>query len=159
MKRLSGILVLAAIAVLAHADDFTGKVVAITDGDTIKVMHNGLAERVRLWGIDCPESRQAFGSRAKQFTGDQAFGKVVTVRVRGVDPFKRTDAEIILPDGRNLNRALVRAGLAGWFQRYARQAVLADLEVEARTARRGLRADKNPIPPWEFRKPRGMPAR
>jgi endonuclease YncB( thermonuclease family) len=48
MKRLSRILVLAAFvafAVLARTEDFTGKVVAITDGDTVKVMHNGLAGR------------------------------------------------------------------------------------------------------------------
>src|SRR5689334_4061345 len=58
--------------------------------------------------------------------------KMVTVQVRDVDRYKRTVAEIILPDGRNLNRELVRAGLAWWYQRYARHgAVLADLEVEA----------------------------
>ena len=69
--------------------------------------------------------------------------------------YKRTVAEIILPDGRNLNRELVRAGLAWWYGRYARhEAVLADLEVEARAAHRGLWADKDPIPPREFRKPK-----
>ena len=49
---------LAAVAAAAlYAEDFTGKVVAITDGDTIKVMHNGASERIRLWGIDCPEMK------------------------------------------------------------------------------------------------------
>jgi endonuclease YncB( thermonuclease family) len=82
---------LAAVAAVAlWAEDFTGKVVAITDGDTIKVMHNGAAERIRLWGIDCPESKQAFGTRATQFTGDLAFGQTVTVKVRDVDRYKRT---------------------------------------------------------------------
>jgi micrococcal nuclease len=74
-------------------------------------MHNGLAERIRLWGIDCPESKQAFGTRAKQLTGDLAFGKEVTVRVRDVDRYKRTVAEIILQDGRNLNREWYAPGL------------------------------------------------
>jgi micrococcal nuclease len=55
VKRLSRIFVLAAFAILARAENFSGKVVAITDGDTIKTIHNGLAERVRLWGTDCPE--------------------------------------------------------------------------------------------------------
>lgn len=59
--------------------------VGISDGDTIRVLHNGAAERVRLWSIDCPESKQPFGSRAKQLTGDLAFGQMVTVRVRDVD--------------------------------------------------------------------------
>jgi len=123
-------------------------------------MHNGLAERIRIWGIDCPESKQAFGTRAKQFTGDLAFPRVVTVRVRDVDRYKRTVAEIILPDGRNLNRELVRAGPAWWYQRYARhETILDELEVESRPAGRGLLADKSPVPPWEFRKPRATPAR
>jgi micrococcal nuclease len=123
-------------------------------------MHNRLAERIRLSGIDCPEAKQAFGTRAKQFTGDLAFGQVVTVHVRDVDRYKRTVAEIILPDGRSLNRELVRAGLAWWFQRYARhETILAELEVDARAAQRGLWADKNPIPPWEFRNPTTTPAR
>lgn len=47
------------------AETFSGKVVAVTDGDTIKVMHQGRTERVRLEGIDCPEKHQTFGKRAK----------------------------------------------------------------------------------------------
>jgi len=129
-------LILAVIAVVASAADFEGKVVSISDGDTIRVMHNGAAERIRLWGIDCPEAKQAFGTRAKQFTGNLAFGKVVTVRVRDIDRYKRTVAEIILPDGRNLNWELVRARLGWWYQRYTREdEELARLEVEARRAR------------------------
>src|SRR4051795_3421063 len=101
---------LVAVAATLLAADFTGKVVAITDGDTIKVMHDGVAEKIRLWGIDCPESKQPFGTRAKQFTGDLAFGKEVQVHVRDVDRYHRTVAEIVLRDGRNLNQELVRAG-------------------------------------------------
>ncbi len=48
--------------------DFTGKVVGVSDGDTITVLHSGKGERIRLHGIDCPEKRQPFGKRAKQFT-------------------------------------------------------------------------------------------
>ena len=110
--------------------DFTGTVVAITDGDSIKIKRNGAAERIRLWGIDCPDAKQPFGTRAKQFTGDLAFGLVVTVKVRDIDRYKRTVAEIILPDGRNLNRELVRAGLAWWYQH--------ELEHGARNWKRGL---------------------
>ena len=53
------------------ATDFTGRVIGVTDGDTITVLHNGKGERIRLHGIDCPEKRQAFGKRAKQFTAQQ----------------------------------------------------------------------------------------
>jgi endonuclease YncB( thermonuclease family) len=63
---------------------------------------------------------QAFGSTAKKFTGDLAFGKTVSVRVRDVDRYHRMVAEITLPDGRVLNHELVRAGLAWWYRKYAR---------------------------------------
>jgi endonuclease YncB( thermonuclease family) len=135
------------------AADFTGKVVGISDGDTIRVMRNGAAERVRLWGIDCPESKQPFGTRAKQLTGDLAFGQTVTVRVRDTARYGRIVAEVIRPDGRNLNHELVRAGLAWWYQQFARRDnVLAALEQEARAAKRGLWTDPQPVPPWEWRR-------
>ena len=54
---------------------FAGRVVGVTDGDTISVMRDGRSVRVRLEGIDCPERGQDFGQRAKQFTSDMAFGK------------------------------------------------------------------------------------
>ncbi len=60
----------ALFATPALAADFTGRVVGVSDGDTITVLHNGKGERIRLHGIDCPEKRQAFGKRAKQVTSD-----------------------------------------------------------------------------------------
>ncbi len=64
-------------AAQALAADFTGRVVGVSDGDTITVLHNGKGERIRLHGIDCPEKRQAFGNRAKQFTSKLIFVKSV----------------------------------------------------------------------------------
>jgi len=56
--------------------EFTGQVVGIVDGDTIDVLHNGKTERVRLYGIDCPEKKQPYGKKAKWFTSDLAFRKL-----------------------------------------------------------------------------------
>jgi micrococcal nuclease len=96
---------------------------------------------------------QAFGTTAKKFTGDLAFGKTVNVRVRDIDRYHRMVAEITLPDGRMLNQGLVRAGLAWWYRKYAKSdAELHRLETEAREAKRELWADPNPVPPWEWRK-------
>src|SRR3954468_9998601 len=64
------------------ADDFTGKVVGVHDGDTITVLRDRTPVKLRLRGIDCPETRQEFGSRAKSVTSELAFGKVVTVHPR-----------------------------------------------------------------------------
>lgn len=63
-------------------DSFTGKVVGVSDGDTIKVMCEGRAVKVRLHGVDCPEKKQPYGTRAKQYTSDMAFGKEVTVQIK-----------------------------------------------------------------------------
>ena len=87
-------------------------------------------------GIDCPAVARAFGSRARQFTGDLAFGNTVTVRVRDVDRYGRLKGEGILPDGRNLNHELVRVGLAWWCRKCAPgDRRLERLEREAREAR------------------------
>jgi len=73
--------------------------------------------------------------------------------VRDIDRYKRIVAEIILPDGRNLNQEPVRAGMPWWYRQFAKgDAVLPGLEQEARAAKRGLWADPLPVPPWEWRK-------
>jgi micrococcal nuclease len=154
MKLIRALIVVTSLGLTGlAADSFSGKVVGIADGDTIEVMHTGRAERVRLYGIDCPELHQAFGSRAKQFTSGLAFGKNVGVQLRDVDQYGRTVGEVILPDGKSLNRELVRAGLAWWYRQFARgDRELERLEAEARRDKRGLWADKDPVPPWNFRR-------
>lgn len=140
------------IPTVVLAESFSGKVVKASDGDTISVMHRGRAQRIRLHGIDTPEKGQAFGNRAKKFTSDLVFGRIVTVQVVDMDRYGRIVGEVILADGRSLNRELVRAGLAWWYREYSKDKSLGELEERARTARRGLWIDPNPIPPWEFRK-------
>ncbi len=73
------------------------------------------------------------------------------MRDLGQDRYGRTVGVVLLPDGRSLNRELVRAGFAWMYRRYANDQSLNDLEEEARVAGRGLWADRNPIPPWEWR--------
>jgi micrococcal nuclease len=134
--------------------DFSGAIVSVLDGDTIDVFHNGHPERIRLNGIDCPEKGQAFGQKAKQFTSTLVHGKEVTIRVLRKDRHGRTVAEVLLPDGTNVSRELLRAGLAWWYRQYSKDVSLGALEQEARQAKRGLWADLNPIPPWEIRHPK-----
>ncbi len=115
-------------------------------------MHNGKGERIRLHGIDCPEKRQAFGKKAKQFTSGLVFGKTVTVTVMDVDRYGRTVGEVSLSEGLVLNHELIRAGLAWWYRKYAPDdEMLAQLEANAKAAKRGLWADAEPVPPWEWR--------
>ena len=86
----------------ADGAEFSGRVVAVLDGDTIKVMHNGRAERIRIYGIDCPERRQPYGTKARHFTSGLEFGKMVTVVPKDTDKYGRTIARVVLPDGIDL---------------------------------------------------------
>lgn len=152
MNRLFSIVLLLALMASPALADFTGRVVGVADGDTISVLHDGKAERVRLNGIDCPEKGQAFGAQAKAVTSAMTFGKEVTVRPVTLDKYGRTVADVVLSDGRILNRELVTLGLAWWYRKYSTDESLGHLEVEARVAKKGLWADPEPIPPWAFRK-------
>ena len=136
---------------IASDKTFSGKVVKVSDGDTIQVMHEGKAEKIRLAGIDCPEKKQPFGQAAKKFTSNLIVQKIITVQVKTTDRYGRTVGEVILPDGRSLNRELVRAGYAWWYRKYSKDTSLETLESDARTTRRGLWSDPNPVAPWDWR--------
>ncbi len=69
----------------ASAQTFSGRVVGISDGDTISVMRDGRAVRIRLDGIDAPEPGQDFTNSAKQLLSDLVFNQVVTVNVKDTD--------------------------------------------------------------------------
>ena len=132
---------------------FSGEVVGVLDGDTIDVLVDRSPVRVRLHGIDCPEKSAPFGNQAKKYASDLAFKKTVTVHTTDVDRYGRIVGEVILPDDTSLNRELVRAGYAWWYQKYAPDdKELKALEETARASQRGLWADPNPIPPWEWRR-------
>jgi micrococcal nuclease len=137
----------------ALAGIVTGNVTGVLDGDTIEVLHNQHPERIRLNGIDCPEKSQAFGQKAKHAASDLAFGKEVTLQTHGYDKYKRTLADVILPDGTNVNQELVKQGWCWWYRKYAPEdTVVEGLEREAQEARKGLWADPQPVPPWQWRK-------
>jgi endonuclease YncB( thermonuclease family) len=138
----------------ASAETFTARVIGVTDGDTLTVHRLGQPEVIRLRGIDAPERGQAYGERAKQHAATLAFGQVVAVEAAGRDRYGRLLAEVRLPNGQSLNQELVHAGYAWWFRRYSADRTLARLEAEARTGRRGLWADRSPVPPWEYREAR-----
>jgi endonuclease YncB( thermonuclease family) len=75
--------------------DFSARVVSVLDDDTIEVLHNSKAERIRLIGIDCPEKGQAFGKPAKQAASALVFGKEVTFLTHGHDKDGRTQFSML----------------------------------------------------------------
>ena len=135
----------------AFGEEFQGKVIRVLDGDTVEVLVQRQSKRIRLFGIDAPESRQAFGRRAREAAGGLAFGRTVKVVSHGMDQYGRILGEVVLPDGSILNERLVEQGWAWHYIRYSTSRRLAEKEM---AARRGLWADPRPIPPWGFRKTR-----
>lgn len=136
----------------AQAEHYKVRVLTVYDGDTLLVDHGGKREKVILYGIDCPEGAQDFGSQAKQFTEACCSHKDVTIDFKGHDKFNRLVAEVYLSDGADLNHELVKRGLAWWSDKFAPgDAVLQALQREAKAASTGLWAAPHPIPPWLFR--------
>jgi len=83
-----------------------------------EVLHNNHAERIRLNGIDCPEKGQAYGRKAKQAASELVLGRQVTLQTHGLDKHGRTIADVLLPDGTNVNHELVKQGWCWWYRKY-----------------------------------------
>jgi endonuclease YncB( thermonuclease family) len=128
----------------------TGKVVAITDGDILKVVDDDENQhRIRLAAIDAPEKKQAFGNKARQALADKVFGKVVRVDVIDTDRYKREVGRMYVGD-RFVNMEMVHDGFAWRCPQYDQAKEFSAAEGDARLHRRGLWVDKHPVPPWEF---------
>ncbi len=142
----SGLLLL---ALVANAEDLAGRVITVSDGDTLTVRVAGQPPvKVRLAGIDAPERDQPFGQRRRQSLSELAFGQPATVAVQKTDEYGRTVGTVTV-GGVNVEVEQVRRGLAWVYRKYSDDAQLLALEAEA--ARRGLWADANPTPPWAWR--------
>jgi endonuclease YncB( thermonuclease family) len=130
----------------------SGKVVRIADGDTITILDDSKAQhKIRFEHIDTPEKKQAFGEKAKQYLSSMIFGKTVKVVIKEKDRYGRNIGTVFL-DKKNINLAMVKAGLAWHYKFYSKDKSFAEAEIESRKNKIGLWADPKPIPPWEFRR-------
>ena len=96
----------------------------------------------------------SFGTKAKQFTSEMVFGKIVEVESIEQDRYGRT-VGLVKIDGKILNEELIKAGMAWVYTQFCKRPVCREwkeLETRAKTERRGLWADPHPLPPWEFRR-------
>ncbi|MBP6182918.1 thermonuclease family protein [Flavobacterium sp.] len=108
---------------------------------------------VRFAHIDCPEKKQPYGKTAKYFVSDNCLGKnVKIIHNNNYDRYKRLIAEVILEDGTNLNKELIKQGLAWHFKKYSDVKEYSELENEAKINKIGLWSEQNQIPPWQWRK-------
>lgn len=146
------VLILLALPQERSTQTLTGKVISVADGDTLTILDDANQKtRVRLFGIDAPEMGQAYGTQSKKLLSTLAFGKVATVEVKDVDQYGRA-VGIVHIDSTICNTQMLRLGLAWHYRRYSKSAEFQALEDEARREKRGLWADPNPLPPWEYRK-------
>jgi endonuclease YncB( thermonuclease family) len=137
-----------------------GRVVRILDGDTVDLLVAGArTERIRLEGIDAPEKGQAFGTQARKRLASLLFLRDVQVRLGKRDRYQRWIGRI-RADGEDINRRLLLEGMAWHFVQYAHEQPVAEREADARAeaaaraARRGIWGDREPVPPWAWRKRR-----
>lgn len=148
--------ILTALSVVAST--ITGKVVAVADGDTITVLDDTKTQhKIRLWGIDTPESKQDYGQRAKQALSDMVYSKPVTVDVQDTDRYKREVGKVYQGDT-YVNLEMIKLGMAWWYQQYAKSAMdLKDAEATARTEKVGLWSRPDAVAPWDFRRGKRTP--
>ena len=149
-------LALLATAWPAAARELHGRVVGVTDGDTLTLLTDERRQvRIRLAGIDAPERRQPYGDRARQMLSELTFERRARVIVTSTDRNGRLIG-LVFVRSRDINAEMVRRGGAWVYARYSADPALLALEAEARAARRGLWSLPQPqrVPPWEWRERR-----
>lgn len=157
MKVLCVALLLA-LANGADAETIIGRVVAVADGDTLTVLDGSNHQhKIRLAGIDAPETSQPFGKQAKHHLESLALNHDVTVDWNKLDRYKRKVGKVLL-DGVDINLEQLNAGMAWWYKKYRKEQSDADqhqyyeAEQSAIANSIGLWNDPSRIQPWIFRK-------
>jgi len=156
------------------AADINGKVVAVTDGDTIRILDNNSTQhRIRLTGIDAPEKAQPFGNASRKHLASMVAGKEVRVETSKNDRYGRVLGKVwVQPQNcsscgktLNANLAQILAGMAWWYQDYAKDQPVQDRAryesavKQAREARLGLWSEADPVPPWAWRRGQRSPSK
>ncbi len=152
MKKSFLLALLLALSPFSHAD-FSGRVVRVIDGDTVSVLSGDQMLRVRLNGIDAPESKQPYGQRSKQSLIQLAAQKNVMVLSSQQDRYGRY-LGTLMNGNLNINAQQVEKGMA-WAYRFHGKPTdvnMLALENKAHSAGIGLWSYPNPIEPWKWRR-------
>jgi endonuclease YncB( thermonuclease family) len=141
----------------AKAEVLIGKVIGITDGDTITVIDSDKTEhKIRLMGIDAPEKKQDFGNESKKALSNYIYQKEVTVEYKKQDRYKRKVGKVIL-DKQDICLQMINDGLAWHYKDYEKEQSKKDrdlyrqAELKAREAKIGLWQNNKVIEPSAFR--------
>lgn len=153
MKSLATILlILATNSALAAEHQLQLRVVSVHDGDTITGLDDTKTQfKIRLDAIDAPELGQPFGQASKKALSEMVFGKDVAVIAKTKDKYGRTVGHVLI-EGQDVNLMMLEQGMAWHYKHYDHNARLSRAEEEARAGKKGLWADRDPVPPWDWRK-------
>lgn len=142
-------IVFAVIILGRHSYAQEGKVLGVSEGDTITILHGGTKQEIKLYGIDSPAMKQKFGKSAQHFTSEILYNQTVLVKPLAKDQHGRT-VGIVYMDGQCLNAELIKAGYA-WVDKKSCDRPVCQkwfrLEKAARIRKIGLWAEENPVPP------------
>ena len=129
----------------------------VTDGDTITLLDvENRQHKIRLDGIDAPELGQPFGRASKQHLAELLASREAAAECSKIGRYRREVCRVMV-GGADAGLAQVRAKMAWFFRRYAKELPRdrhqqhADAEAQARADRRGLWANADPVPPWDWR--------
>lgn len=148
MKHILFILLLFSLSLNAQ---LRGKIIKVSDGDTVTLLDSiNTRHKIRLHGIDAPESNQPYANKSKEYLASLIDGKIVTVDWKKKDQYRRILGVIYLGDV-NINAEMIRAGYA-WNYKYSRDKYYIRLQDKARAGKKGLWIDSNAIDPWQWRK-------
>ena len=141
-----------------NADLLNGRVVKVTDGDTITVLDNSnIQHKIRLSGIDAPEMNQAYGERSRLALAYAVAGGHVLIDWNKRDRWNRIVGKVLV-NNKDINLQQVQEGMAWHYKKYEREqdaadrALYAHAEDEAQRNKIGLWRNHIAVPPWEFRK-------
>lgn len=153
LKRLCALALILVGLSSAAAETLQGRVVGVTDGDTIRLLVDGRRQyKVRLGEIDAPESGQPYGRASRKLLADLVYGQTVSARVTDVDRYGRAVA-VLKRGSTNINAEMVKRGGAWAYLRYLSDQRYPLWEQEARRNRRGLwglQPDQI-MAPWDWR--------
>jgi endonuclease YncB( thermonuclease family) len=158
LLKAAGFLLLCVAALPAvQAELLRGQVIAVSDGDTVTLLDGDqIRHKIRLAGIDAPESRQPYGQLSRRSLSEMVEGQWVKVHYDKSDRYGRLVGKIEL-DGRDINLEQLRRGLAWHYKQYQNEQSLSDrqtyavTELQAQQAQRGLWRDSQPQAPWDYR--------
>lgn len=136
------------------AQEYTGRVVAIADGDTFTFLTPENRQiKVRLAEVDTPEKAQPYGTKAKQALSDLIFRQEVRVIEADIDRYGRLVGHVYVGNV-HVNRRMVQQGMAWVYRQYMQDKTLLLDEERAKGSRLGLWSlpTHEQVPPWEWRR-------